>query len=87
MPGGFSKGNGLISQNISVSPSSDVIVYIGCNEKGSEIGEVIQNFGLLSGLHKNNKISLMQKSVILANASNMSIISREASIYTGSTVA
>lgn len=85
MPGGFGTGKTILQQSIAKWCDADVIVYIGCGERGNEMAEVLQEFPRLQDPRTGRP--LMERSVIIANTSNMQVAAREASIYAGVTVA
>ena len=64
---------------------ADIIVYVGCGERGNEMTQVLEEFQELIDPHTNK--SLMERTVLIANTSNMPVAAREASIYTGITIA
>ncbi|KAM0680713.1 H(+)-transporting V1 sector ATPase subunit A [Glugoides intestinalis] len=84
IPGAFGCGKTVISQSLSKYSNSDVIVYVGCGERGNEMSEVLQDFPKLK-LEGTNE-SIMKRTVLIANTSNMPVAAREASIYTGITL-
>lgn len=85
IPGAFGCGKTVISQSLSKYSNSDVIVYVGCGERGNEMSEVLTEFPKLM-MDKTNE-SIMKRTVLIANTSNMPVAAREASIYTGITLA
>jgi V/A-type H+-transporting ATPase subunit A len=85
MPGGFGTGKTVLQQSIAKWCDADVIVYIGCGERGNEMAEVLHEFPRLQDPRTGRP--LMERSVVIANTSNMPVAAREASIYTGVTVA
>ena len=85
VPGGFGTGKTLLLQQIAKWSDADVIVYVGCGERGNEMADVL---GELSELRDDRTGGrLLDRTVIVANTSNMPMMAREASIYTGATVA
>jgi len=66
---------------------SDIIVYVGCGERGNEMAEVLRDFPLLTVKIGDKDLSIMQRTTLVANTSNMPVAAREASIYTGITLA
>lgn len=87
IPGAFGCGKTCISQALSKHSNSEVIIYVGCGERGNEMAEVLEEFPTLT-THKNGKeVSIMQRTSLVANTSNMPVAAREASIYTGITLA
>ncbi len=85
MPGGFGTGKTILQQSIAKWCDADVIVYVGCGERGNEMAEVLHEFPKLEDPRTGRP--LMERSVVIANTSNMPVAAREASIYTGVTVA
>lgn len=85
MPGGFGTGKTIFQQTVAKWCDADVIVYVGCGERGNEMTEVLREFPSLEDPRTGRP--LMDRSVIIANTSNMPVAAREASIYTGVTVA
>ena len=87
VPGGFGCGKTCISQALAKYSNSNVIVYVGCGERGNEMAEVLSDFPELSVEHKGRQENIMQRTCLIANTSNMPVAAREASIYTGITLA
>ncbi|RYO88040.1 hypothetical protein DL766_008018 [Monosporascus sp. MC13-8B] len=87
IPGAFGCGKTVISQSVSKFSNSDVIVYVGCGERGNEMAEVLKDFPELSIDVEGRKEPIMKRTTLIANTSNMPVSAREASIYTGITVA
>ena len=85
MPGGFGTGKTILLQTLAKWCDADVIVYVGCGERGNEMTAVLDEFPELEDPRTGQR--LMDRSVIIANTSNMPVAAREASIYTGITVA
>ena len=85
LPGGFGTGKTMLQHQLAKWTDSDIIVYIGCGERGNEITEVLEEFPEI--IDPRTKKSLMQRTVLIANTSNMPVAAREASIYTGITIA
>jgi V/A-type H+/Na+-transporting ATPase subunit A len=85
IPGGFGAGKTVAQQSIAKWADAQVIVYIGCGERGNEMTEVLQEFPKLVDPRSNRP--LMERTVLIANVSNMPVAAREASIYTGITIA
>lgn len=86
IPGAFGCGKTCISQALSKYSNSDVIIYIGCGERGNEMAEVLTEFPELYTMIDGKKESIMQRTCLVANTSNMPVAAREASIYTGITL-
>ncbi|KAJ6185358.1 hypothetical protein N7519_006659 [Penicillium mononematosum] len=87
IPGAFGCGKTVISQSVSKFSNSDIIVYVGCGERGNEMAEVLMDFPELSINVEGRKEPIMKRTCLIANTSNMPVAAREASIYTGITIA
>lgn len=87
IPGAFGCGKTVISQALSKYSNCRAIVYVGCGERGNEMAEVLHDFPLLNTTVDGNEYPIMQRTVLVANTSNMPVAAREASIYTGITLA
>jgi len=87
IPGAFGCGKTVISQALSKYSNSDCIVYVGCGERGNEMAEVLMEFPELTTEVNGVKESIMKRTTLVANTSNMPVAAREASIYTGITLA
>jgi len=85
IPGGFGTGKTMTQQALAKWCDADLIVYIGCGERGNEITEVLTEFPEL--VDPRTGRSLMERTILIANTSNMPVSAREASIYTGITMA
>jgi len=85
IPGGFGTGKTMLQHQIAKWSDADIIVYIGCGERGNEMTEVLEDFPKLID-PKTNK-PLMERTILIANTSNMPVAAREMSIYTGITIA
>ncbi|MGZ7134353.1 MAG: ATP synthase subunit A [Methanobacterium sp.] len=85
MPGPFGSGKTVTQQQLAKWADADIIVYIGCGERGNEMTEVLKEFPELED-PKTGK-PLMDRTVLIANTSNMPVAAREASVYTGITIA
>jgi len=83
VPGAFGCGKTVISQALSKYSNSDVVVYVGCGERGNEMAEVLSDFPELTTLIDGKEEAIMQRTTLVANTSNMPLAAREASIYTG----
>jgi len=83
VPGAFGCGKTVISQALSKYSNSDVVVYVGCGERGNEMAEVLTDFPELTTLIDGKDEPIMQRTTLVANTSNMPVAAREASIYTG----
>jgi len=86
IPGAFGCGKTVISQSLSKYSNSDIIVYVGCGERGNEMAEVLKEFPELTANIRGNEESIMKRTCLVANTSNMPVAAREASIYTGITL-
>merc|ERR1712153_113843 len=87
VPGAFGCGKTVISQSLSKFSNSDCVVYVGCGERGNEMAEVVKDFPQLTTMVNGKEVSIMQRTIVVANTSNMPVAAREASIYTGVTLA
>lgn len=87
IPGAFGCGKTVISQSLSKYSNSDVIIYVGCGERGNEMAEVLMEFPELFTEINGRKEPIMKRTTLVANTSNMPVAAREASIYTGITLA
>ena len=85
VPGGFGTGKTMTQHQIAKWSDADIIVYIGCGERGNEMTQVLEDFSHLVDPKSGNP--LMDRTVLIANTSNMPVAAREASIYTGITLA
>ena len=85
VPGPFGSGKTVVQHQIAKWADADVIVYIGCGERGNEMTDVLQEFPELIDPHTGKP--LMERTILIANTSNMPVAAREASIYTGITIA
>ncbi len=85
IPGGFGTGKTVTQQSLAKWAGVDIIVYIGCGERGNEMTEVLAEFPELED--PRTGAPLMNRTVLVANTSNMPVAAREASIYTGCTIA
>lgn len=85
IPGGFGSGKTMMQHQLAKWCDADIIVYVGCGERGNEMTQALEEFQSLEDprTHK----SLMERTVLIANTSNMPVAAREASIYTGLTIA
>jgi V-type H+-transporting ATPase subunit A len=86
IPGAFGCGKTVISQALSKYSNSDIIIYVGCGERGNEMAEVLRDFPELTITHNGKEESIMKRTALVANTSNMPVAAREASIYTGITL-
>lgn len=85
IPGGFGTGKTMTQHQIAKWSDADIIIYIGCGERGNEMTQVLEEFGELVDPKSGNP--LMDRTALIANTSNMPVAAREASIYTGLTLA
>ncbi|WP_040796518.1 V-type ATP synthase subunit A [Nocardia higoensis] len=85
VPGGFGTGKTLLLQQVAKWCDADVIVYVGCGERGNEMAEIVAELFALTDPHSGS--TLADRTVIIANTSNMPMMAREASVHTGMTVA
>ncbi|MFW6360595.1 MAG: V-type ATP synthase subunit A [Spirochaetota bacterium] len=85
IPGGFGTGKTMTQHAIAKWCDADIIVYIGCGERGNEMTDVLSEFPEL--VDPRTGTSLMERTILIANTSNMPVSAREASIYTGVTLA
>jgi V/A-type H+-transporting ATPase subunit A len=85
VPGGFGTGKTVLLQEIAKWCDADVIVYVGCGERGNEMADVIEELRALDDPRTGKP--LLARTVLVANTSNMPVLAREASIHTGVTVA
>jgi V-type H+-transporting ATPase subunit A len=87
VPGAFGCGKTVISQALSKYSNAEVIVYVGCGERGNEMAEVLTDFPKLTTMIEGQEQAIMLRTTLVANTSNMPVAAREASIYTGVTTA
>lgn len=87
IPGAFGCGKTVISQALSKYSNSDCVIYVGCGERGNEMAEVLMEFPELTTFIDGREESIMKRTCLVANTSNMPVAAREASIYTGITLA
>lgn len=85
IPGGFGTGKTMTQHQIAKWSDADIIIYIGCGERGNEMTQVLEDFSKLVDPKTGNP--LMDRTTLIANTSNMPVAAREASIYTGITLA
>ena len=85
IPGGFGTGKTMTQHQIAKWCDADIIIYVGCGERGNEMTQALQEFSEL--VDPRTGKSLMDRTVLIANTSNMPVAAREASIYTGITLA
>jgi V/A-type H+-transporting ATPase subunit A len=85
LPGGFGTGKTVLEQSLAKFSSADVIVYVGCGERGNEMADVLSEFPELEDPRTGGP--LMERTVLVVNTSNMPVAAREASVYAGVTIA
>lgn len=85
IPGGFGSGKTVTQQQLAKWSDADIVVYVGCGERGNEIAQVLEEFPQLADPRSGHP--LMERTILIANTSNMPVAAREASIYTGITLA
>ncbi len=85
IPGAFGTGKTVTQQSLAKFSDADIVVYIGCGERGNEMTEVLTEFPELDDPRTGEK--LMKRTVLIANTSNLPVAAREASVYTGMTIA
>jgi V/A-type H+-transporting ATPase subunit A len=85
IPGGFGTGKTIIQHQVAKWSDADVVVYIGCGERGNEMTEVLQEFPALIDPRSGRPI--MERTILIANTSNMQVAARDASVYTGVSIA
>jgi V/A-type H+-transporting ATPase subunit A len=84
LPGGFGTGKTVVEQSLAKFGDADVMVFVGCGERGNEIAEVLAEFPALEDPRTGR--ALMERTVLVVNTSNMPVAAREASIYLGMTI-
>lgn len=85
VPGGFGTGKTVVEHSLAKYSETDLVVYVGCGERGNEMAEVVREFPKL--VNPATGRSVMSRAVLIANTSNMPVAAREASIYLGVTIA
>jgi len=85
IPGGFGTGKTVSQHQLAKWSDADIVVYVGCGERGNEMAEVLKDFPRLED--PRHKVPLMERTILIANTSNMPVAAREASVYTGITLA
>jgi V/A-type H+-transporting ATPase subunit A len=85
VPGGFGTGKTVLEQSLAKHAAADVVVYVGCGERGNEMAEVLDELPKLDDPRSGGP--LLGRTVLVVNTSNMPVAAREASIYTGCTIA
>ncbi|MFO0597980.1 MAG: V-type ATP synthase subunit A [Myxococcaceae bacterium] len=85
VPGGFGTGKTVIEQSLAKYAQADVVIYIGCGERGNEMAEVLHEFGRLKD--PRSARAVLDRTVLVVNTSNMPVAARESSVYLGLTIA
>ncbi len=85
IPGGFGTGKTVMLHNFAKWAAADVVVYVGCGERGNEMCDVVTHFPELKDPSTGE--SIMERTILIANTSNMPVAAREASVYTGISIA
>ena len=85
VPGPFGAGKTMVQQQIARWSNADIVIYVGCGERGNELVDILETFPQLTD--PNSGRSLMERTLLVANTSNMPVVAREASIYVGITLA
>jgi len=85
VPGGFGAGKTVLQQALAKWSEADIVIYVGCGERGNEMADVLREFPNLTDPKSGRP--LIERTILIANTSNMPVAAREASIYTGITLA
>jgi V/A-type H+-transporting ATPase subunit A len=85
VPGPFGAGKTMVQQQIARWSNADIVIYVGCGERGNELVDILEGFPELTDPHTGR--SLMERTLLVANTSNMPVVARETSIYVGVTLA
>lgn len=85
VPGPFGAGKTVVQQQIARWSNADIVIYVGCGERGNELVDVLESFPKLDDPYSGRK--LMERTLLVANTSNMPVVAREASVYVGITMA
>jgi len=85
VPGGFGTGKTIVEHSLAKYADADVVVFVGCGERGNEMAEVLQDFARLVDPRTGRPV--MERTVLVVNTSNMPVVAREASVYLGITIA
>ncbi len=85
VPGPFGAGKTVIQQQIARWSNADIVIYVGCGERGNELVDVLETFPKLTDPYSGRR--LMERTLLVANTSNMPVVAREASVYIGLTLA
>ncbi len=85
VPGPFGAGKTVVQQQVARWSNADIVIYVGCGERGNELVDVLETFPQLTDPYSGRK--LMERTLLVANTSNMPVVAREASVYVGLTMA
>ncbi len=85
VPGPFGAGKTVVQQQIARWSNADIVIYVGCGERGNELVDILETFPEL--IDPNTGRKLMERTLLVANTSNMPVVAREASVYIGVTLA
>ncbi|MGB5773922.1 MAG: V-type ATP synthase subunit A [Sedimenticolaceae bacterium] len=85
VPGPFGAGKTMVQQQVARWSNADIVIYVGCGERGNELVDVLESFPRLQDPHTGR--GMMERTLLIANTSNMPVVAREASIYVGMTMA
>ena len=85
VPGPFGAGKTMVQQQVARWSNADIVIYVGCGERGNELVDVLESFPTLQDPHTGR--GMMERTLLVANTSNMPVVAREASIYVGMTMA
>jgi V/A-type H+-transporting ATPase subunit A len=85
VPGPFGAGKTMVQQQVARWSNADIVIYVGCGERGNELVDVLESFPKLKDPHTGR--GMMERTLLVANTSNMPVVAREASIYVGMTIA
>ncbi|MGB5452929.1 MAG: V-type ATP synthase subunit A [Sedimenticolaceae bacterium] len=85
VPGPFGAGKTMVQQQVARWSNADIVIYVGCGERGNELVDVLESFPKLKDPHTGR--GMMERTLLVANTSNMPVVAREASIYVGMTMA
>ena len=85
VPGPFGAGKTMVQQQVARWSNADIVIYVGCGERGNEMVDVLESFPQLQDPHTGR--GMMERTLLVANTSNMPVVAREASVYVGMTIA
>ena len=85
VPGPFGAGKTMVQQQVARWSNADIVIYVGCGERGNELVDVLESFPKLQDPHTGR--GMMERTLLVANTSNMPVVAREASVYVGMTMA